>query len=251
MDPQAPASDTAAPSAAPAPAAAEPASAPAAPAASPAPAAPATAPAQPTTLLTAAAAAADGEGKPAEAPAPAPADGSKSDDGKGKPAAASTDADLHAPEEYEPFTIEGDSQLDDAFLDTFKPLAKELDLPQAKAQKLAELGAKESQRLAGKFVTDLQQRVDANAKNWETAVKADPELGGAQHEEVMGIAAKALKTFGTPELNSFLLESRLGSNPEVVRLLYRAGKAISQDGAVPGRSTTGTKANADVFYGKS
>jgi hypothetical protein len=93
--------------------------------------------------------------------------------------------------------------------------------------------------------------VDSNAKAWETAVKADPELGGAEHEKVMGVAAQALKTFGTPELHSFLLESRLGSNPEVVRLLYRVGQAISQDGVTPGRTTTGPKSNADVFYGKS
>jgi len=240
MEPQAPAaSEGAAPAAAPAPAdaAAAPTSAPATPA--------------PSTLLTDAAAAATGEGKPTDAPAAAPAaDGAKEgEEGKAKP--APTDADQHAPEEYEPFVIEGDAQLDGEFLDTFKPLAKELDLPQAKAQKLAELGAKEGQRLAGKFVTDLRERVDSNAKAWETAVKADPELGGAKHEEVMGVAAKALKTFGTPELNSFLLESRLGSNPEVVRLLYRMGQAISQDGVVPGRATPGTKADADVFYSKS
>lgn len=97
-------------------------------------------------------------------------------------------------------------------------------------------------------MTDLQQRVDTNAKAWETAVKADPELGGENHQQVIGVAAKALKTFGTPELNSFLLESRLGSNPELIRLLYRAGKAISQDGVPPGRSTAGTKSDADVFY---
>ncbi|HEU6453911.1 MAG TPA: hypothetical protein VN201_00445, partial [Roseateles sp.] len=205
----------------------------------------------PSTLLTDAAAAVDGQGKPTEAPAAAPAEGAKPEGEEGKEKPAPTDADLHAPEEYEPFTIEGDAQLDGEFLEAFTPLAKELDLPQGKAQRLAELGAKEGQRLAGKFVTDLRDRVDSNAKAWETAVKADPELGGEHHDEVMGTAAKALKTFGTPELHSFLLESRLGSNPEMVRLLYRMGKAISQDGVTPGRATPGTKADADVFYGKS
>lgn len=247
MDPQAPASETAAPAAAPAPAdaaAATPAAAPAAPAASPAPA-------QPSTLLTDAAAAVDGEGKPAagDASAAAPADGTKAGGDKTKPAAPA-DADLHAPDEYQPFTLPDDAQLDGEFLEAFTPLAKELDLPQGKAQKLAELGAQEGQRLAGKFVTDLRQRVDENAKAWETTVKADPELGGERHAEVMGVAAKALKTFGSPELSSFLVESRLGSNPELIRLLYRAGKAISQDGVTPGRATPGTKADAEVFYGK-
>ena len=245
MDPQATASEpTAAPAAAPAPAGDAVASAPAA----------APAPAQPSTLLTDAAAAAtdDTTAPAADSPAaePANADGkTPADPAQGKD--QSKDADLHAPEKYEPFTLEGEAQLDADFLGAFEPLAKELDLPQGKAQKLAELGAKEGQRLSAKFVTDLQQRVDANAKSWETAVKADPELGGDKHGEVMGVAAHALKTFGSPELNSFLVESRLGSNPELIRLLYRAGKAISQDGVPPGRSTAGTKSDADVFYSKA
>lgn len=237
----APASEpAAAPAAAPAPAPAAAPAAPAAPAAAPAPAV--------TTLLTA---------PPAAAPAPAadgkPADAPAADDGTGKPAETKKDddtADAHAPEAYEPFKLEGDAQLDDAFLGTFKPLAKELDLPQAKAEKLAQLAQAESTRLATKFVTDLRASVDANAAKWENEVKADAELGGDKHAEVMATAKRAMDKFGSDEFKTFLNETRLGNNPALLRLLYRVGKTISQDDVDPGRAG-GTRDAASVLYGNT
>lgn len=213
-----------------------------APASAPAAAATTTAPtAAPSTLLTADDAPADPaattEGQPA-------AEG----EGEKKPA---NDADAHAPEEYAAFELPEGATLDEEFATAFKPLAKELDLPQGKANALAKLAHQESQRLGTKFVSELQRTVDENAKAWETAVKADPELGGAQHAEVMGTAKRALDAFASPAFKQFLNESRLGSNPEMIRLLFKAGKAISQDGAVTGRTTTGSKTDADVFYGKT
>lgn len=222
----------------------------AAPAAAPAPAAAAPAAAAPaadaTTLLTAP----DPAAAPAAAPAPAADDG-KQGEGEAKPDDKKPDeADAHAPEAYEDFKLEGEAKLDDEFLGAFKPLAKQLDLPQGKAQQLAQMAATESTRLATKFVTDLRAQVDANSQAWETAVKADPELGGDKHPEVMATAKKALTTFGSPELAQFLNESRLGNNPHLVRLLYRAGKHISQDNVPPGRAAAPSKADADVFYAK-
>jgi len=226
-----PAAQTATTTAAPAVEATAPASAPAA-------AASTTAPAAPSTLLTA-----------DEAPAdPANSEPEKGAEGEKKPD-AKDDADAHAPEEYAAFELPEGAKLDEEFETAFKPIAKELDLPQGKANALAKLAHQESQRLSSKFVSELQRTVDDNAKAWEAAVKADPELGGARHAEVMGVAKKALDSFASPAFKQFLNESRLGSNPEMIRLLFKAGKAISQDSAVPGRATTGRKEDAEVFYG--
>lgn len=229
-DPTAPAGDPAAQPAtsAPAPAVEAPA-----PATAPAPA--------PTTLLT------DAADAPATAPAPEADPTAKPEEGKEpekKP-----EAPEGAPEEYGDFELPEGSKLDDEFVTAFKPLAKELDLPQGKANKLAQMAAAEGQRLQTKFVTDLQGMVDRNAQEWADAVKADPELGGEKHGEVMAHAAKALNQFGSPALKQFLNESRLGNNPELIRLLFKAGKAISQDPAVPGRAAVATKADHEVFYG--
>lgn len=203
--------------------------------------APAAAPAEPSTLLT---------DEPVDSEKPAePKPQGEGEEGKDKPK-PDDDKDAHAPEEYADFELPEGAKLDDDFTKAFKPLAKELDLPQSKANQLAKLAATESQRLATKFVGDLQSRVDIQAKAWADEVKADPELGGANHEAVMGTAKKALDEFGTPAFKQFLKETRLGSHPEMVRLLHKAGKAISQDSVESGRPGMGTvKADADVFYG--
>ena len=39
----------------------------------------------------------------------------------------------------------------------------------------------------------------------------------------------ALKAFATPELRELLQKSGLGNHPEIIRFMYRAGKAISTD----------------------
>jgi len=195
------------------------------------------APAEVTTLLT------------AETPTEdaAPVDGEAPKVVEEKPKA--DDADNHAPEAYADFTLPENTKLDDEFLKEFKATAKELDLPQGKAQRLAEMGAKLSEKNATAFVSQLQATVDANAKAWEAAVKADPEIGGSAMNENMAVAKKALDTFGTPALKQFLNESRLGSNPELIRMLVKAGKAISQDSATPGRAAPSSKSDADVLYG--
>jgi hypothetical protein len=67
---------------------------------------------------------------------------------------------------------------------------------------------------------------------WATASKADKEFGGEKLLENLAIAEKSLDQFGTPALRQLLLESGLSHNPEMIRLLYKAGKAISEDGFV-------------------
>ena len=203
--------------------------------------APAQAPAEPSTLLT------DPPKEDQPSPEAKPEGEEKDDKEKTK---TDDDKDAHAPEEYADFELPDGLTLDETLVNGIKPLAKELDLPQGKAQKLAQFAAQEQKRAATAFVADLQANVDKQAKAWEAAVQADPELGGANHKEVMAVARKALDEFGSPEFAKFLRETRLGSHPDMVRMLHKAGKAISQDSVTSGRSGNGTvKQDAEVFYG--
>lgn len=159
--------------------------------------------------------------------------------------AAKTD-DKGAPDAYTEFTLPENVTMDSPVMDEFKAVAKETGLSQEAAQKMVTLAAK----MQTNVVDKLRSHVDATAKEWETAAKADAEIGGAQFDENLGLAKKALDTFGTPELKTLLKESRMGSNPEVVRFMVRAGKAISQDGFVPGRAAAAAaKDTASVLYG--
>lgn len=152
------------------------------------------------------------------------------------------------PVEYTDFELPENVTLDAPVMDEFKGLAKELSLSQEQAQKLVSLGAK----MQTGNIDKLRAVVDDSAKQWADTARADAEYGGAKFDENLSVAKKALDTFGTPELKNLLKESRLGSHPEVIRLLFKAGKAISQDGFVPGRASAQTaKDTASVLYGST
>lgn len=140
-----------------------------------------------------------------------------------------------APEAYEFKAPEG-RQFDPKVLEGFSEAAKELNLPQEAAQAMLD---KIAPALAAK-----QEEALANVREqWQNDSKADKEFGGDKLTENLALAKKAIDTFGTPELRTLLDETGLGNHPELIRAFVRAGKAISEDGFVPGRS--GNVAQAD------
>lgn len=231
----------------------------------------AAAPAASETVLTAEASAPAAAPAPAEAPAPAPAPAADTvltteapkPDGASKPeltdaekAAAEEKAKKDgeakgAPEEYAEFKLPETFKVDEPLMGEFKTLAKELGLSQEAAQKLVDMQAKLQAGNASAFTETLQAHVDKTAGEWRTAAKADPEYGGVKFDENVAIAKQALDAFGTPELKALLNESRLGSHPEVIRFMFKAGKAISQDGFVPGRAGSAAKDTASTLYGST
>jgi hypothetical protein len=134
-----------------------------------------------------------------------------------------------APEKYD-FTAPEGIEVSDAVFGSFSEVAKELNLPQDKAQAVID---KMIPAIAGRHA----ERMEAVAVEWANSAKADREFGGEKLPENLSVAKKALDAFATPELRALLKESGLGNHPEIIRLFYRTGKAISEDGFVPGRSS--------------
>lgn len=129
------------------------------------------------------------------------------------------------PESYELVMPDG-VQLDPAAAEEFTAIAKELKLDQAAAQKLADVGAKMAQR-----------QVEAHAQlvaTWTEQVKTDKEIGGDKLDENLGIARKAIDSFGSNELKTLLNSTGMGNHPEVVKFALKVGKAISEDRFVTG-----------------
>jgi hypothetical protein len=212
-----------------------PAAAPAAaPASSAAPAA------QPATLLTAdpaVQAAVDPAQTPTQAADPAAApEGAKPADAKAE----------GAPEQYADFTAPEGAEFNAEVLEEFKALAKESNLSQEAAQKLAEVGVKAVQKAQGDFTA----KIEAMQTQWVNDSRADKEFGGDKLGENVSVAKKALDAFGTPELNQMLRESGLGNHPEIIRAFYRVGQAISEDRLVPGDRKS-TAPAAVKMYDKS
>ena len=132
-----------------------------------------------------------------------------------------------APDKYEFNSKVADApdELDPEVLTAFGEVAKELDLPQEAAQKVLDKVAPVIQAKQAKAVE--QARAD-----WATESQSDEEFGGENLAANLEIAKSSLKEFGTDALKSLLQESGLGNHPEVIRFMYRAGKATSEDGYV-------------------
>lgn len=132
-----------------------------------------------------------------------------------------------APERYEFKPPAEGGEFDAQVLSKYAEVAKELNLPQEAAQKMLD-------RLAPAMQARQAQIVEETRNAWVTSSKSDKEFGGDQLLPNLAIAKKALDSFGTPELRKLLDDSGLGNHPEVIRMMYRAGKAISEDRFVGG-----------------
>jgi hypothetical protein len=148
------------------------------------------------------------------------------------------------PEKYI-FTAPEGKEYDPGVLESFSGAAKEAGLTQDAAQKLID-------QMAPVLATRQADQVKAIQTEWLNASQADKEFGGEKLAENLGVARKALDTFGTPELRKLLDDTGMGSHPEVIRMLYRAGKAMSEDTFVAGsHAVSVNRTLGETLYGKN
>lgn len=165
-----------------------------------------------------------------------------------------------APEPFDPAKLE----LPEGFVaegegfEQFTNIAKELGLPHAKAQELVGLHA----AAVTKAMQGLTDQWQAKQTEWLTELKADKELGGANLEVVKQTVAKVLDNtdLTDPGFREALNFTGAGTNPAIVRSLYRWAKALTEGGSVAGgatqRNAQGQLANqpqsiAQSMYGPS
>ena len=161
------------------------------------------------------------------------ADAPKEDGDAGKPQGA--------PEKYE-FKLPDGSLIDEIGVNAFSEFAKSQGMTQEAAQAQMEAMAPAMQKAQA-------QRIEKAKTDWLEQAKGDKELGGDKFTENLTTADKALNELGTPELTKLLKESGLNHHPEVIRLLFKAGKAISEDGSFPtGGTATGQQTTAQRMY---
>lgn len=143
--------------------------------------------------------------------------------------------------EYKFDTPEGVT-LDEGDLSKFTDIAKDLKLPADAAKKLVDLAVAREQARTEAFAKQVQ--------DWGETVKADPELGKPEN---LAVAKKTIDTFGTPELRDLLNSTGMGNHPEVIRLMTKIGKAISEDIFQAGRSggNPPPRDAAQILYGNT
>ena len=145
------------------------------------------------------------------------------------------------------FTAPEGVTLDQARLDKFTAVAKELKLPADKAQALVDLAAEVEVERATQHA--------AQVAKWADEIKADKALGGDKLDETLATAKKVYNLLPAEEAASFkqmLDVSGFGNHPSMVRLLHAVGKALSEDKFVPGGKAPGAgKADANGFFDNS
>jgi hypothetical protein len=134
-----------------------------------------------------------------------------------------------APDKYDLKAPEG-REYDNEILAKFSDAAKNLNLTNEQAQGfLNEMGAALETRMTAQLKSVRQA--------WAESSTTDKEFGGDKLSENMSVAKRALDAFGTESLRSLLNESGLGNHPEIIRFMYRTGRAISQDTMVNGTAS--------------
>lgn len=141
------------------------------------------------------------------------------------PDAKSDVAKVGAPEKYEVFTLKEGLVVDQPAMDSFMPIAKELNLTQDQAQKLVDFQSE----LVQQSVKAEHEAWDTLLADWVKGAKADIEIGGLGFNDAVAHAGRAIKVFGTPELKAALDATGVGNHPEFIRVFARIGKAISED----------------------
>lgn len=145
-------------------------------------------------------------------------------------AKAPADAKPVVPEKYE-FKAPDGREFDGETIAAYSEVARELGLSQDAAQKLLD-------RMGPQMAQRQEAQIQAVRDEWTRSATSDREFGGPALAENLSVAKKALDAFGTPELRDLLNTSGLGNHPEVIRLFFRAGKAISEDRFVSGSAST-------------
>ena len=132
-----------------------------------------------------------------------------------------------------PEGAEYDAELGKSFIDILndeklsrKELGQRLfDLYQSQSVKLLEgLKAAESERTK-KFTADMA----AEKAEWIKQCEADKEYGGQKWEASQAVINRGCEHLATPEAVKLMQAYNLNTNPEIVRMFYRAGLLAGED----------------------
>jgi hypothetical protein len=137
-----------------------------------------------------------------------------------------------APEEYEEFTMPEGLQLDEELNGEFTTVAKDLNLTQDQAQKLADLYTAQ--------ISAQKDTWDTMVEGWRAEAEKDPEIGGEKFQENLASARGAVKEFGSNEFRDMLNTTGVGNHPAMLKFLYRVGEELREGSADTSHGGSGT-----------
>jgi len=179
--------------------------------------------------------------------------GGEADDDKGDDKGDDKDKDEagdDAPAEFKLTAPEGmeDFQGD---MDTFSSEATDWmkENPKATPAEALSWAANRQANLISTQSSEVAEAFTKQIDSWEGEAKADKDIGGDNFDANLGIAKKAIDTFGDESLKAILNESGLGSHPAVIKFAVNAGKALSDAPVIKTNDGTAKKTLAQSLYG--
>jgi len=155
-----------------------------------------------------------------------------------------------APEKYD-FKVPEGMTVDDKIVQQFEPIAREHNLSNEAVQALVDFEAARVKSAGEAQAADLKTERELWAKEqqkWITDLKADPDFGGAKHNEAVQASHKAIGAFADKDFVEWAKETGMGNFPPLVKLLSRIGRAMGEDKVHNGDPTVGKKTAAEVMY---
>ncbi len=161
---------------------------------------------------------ADQKAEQKAAPAKAEADLLTGDDADGTDGSDAKAAEVE-------ITVPDGVEVDKDVLTGFKTAAKEVKLDSKGAQKLFDYYVEQARQSEEKIQSAWQEQ---KAK-WREAASKDKEIGGAKFDENVKSARKVMDKLGGSAFKQALKDLDIGNHPEIIRFMYRVGKALSED----------------------
>lgn len=152
------------------------------------------------------------------------------------------------PEKYD-LKLPEKSHLQASDVDKIAVYAKERGLSNEQAQEILN----RENEAVGKFIESERSRIEElTQKEWVSQIKADKEIGGDGFAKNIEMAKRAVTKFADQKLIDELEATGFGNHPELVRMLVRVGKQMSEDSLVlPGaRPAKKEVPMEELFYGK-
>jgi len=169
-------------------------------------------------------------------------DAKKAEGQEGQKQEAKEDA---APESYADFKAPEGVELNGAVVDSFKGIAKKLNLSQEKAQAVID-------EITPVMVSQQVEFINKVSGQWLEKAKKDAEIGGSNYDASIQRAIKVRDRFGKGADGNYdadvaeLFSLPIGSHPGFIKLLARVGAAISEDTPPKGR-VSGAITPQDIY----
>lgn len=144
-----------------------------------------------------------------------------------------------APDKYEFKAPEG-MTLNQAAVDSFSPVAKEIGLTQEQAQKVVDV-------YSGLVKAQADSQEQAFKDYQESQKQESLKALGANAPEQLSFVAKVRDTFFSPETRELINASGLGNNINFIRDCIKLGKQISEEKLVEGKNQ-GEGVTADQLF---